>query len=716
MYGNMKSKKKYLKYKKERVILSDVLPYETPIIFSNRYFYDFLLTHKVHFLDNNIKWQDDDEALEKIIRILFGVGLDTEVISSKEYYLNKKIKLSTFKKPTNNDPDKQKKTWSFVSKPFVYKISHKEKEHRELTICHPRNQLQLVDFHHRYKELILYYCSMSPFSLRIPHKIAKFIYYKDKTHHQRLSKEDSIVEEFDKEYENLKSFFVYKDYSNIYKFYESYKFHRCEKKYNELMKLDISSCFDSIYTHSLAWALIDKRTVKENLTVLNGTFADKFDRLMQNLNYQETNGIVIGPEFSRIFAELILQHVDKTLSIRLKKNHGLVHKIHYEIFRYVDDYFIFYNDDSTKEIIQEELQVYLREYKLSLNSAKADTYKKPIITEISIAKQSIAELLNDKLKYRFEEIGKHEEDGDEQKWEAYEKELQQNKKGNIYVNSNKLITMFKTIIKKCDVEYKDVLNYSLSIVERKSAKIVSDFYTLIPDEKYEKNIVQAILNILDFSFFIYSVSPRVNTTIKLCRILKIYCDFLKRNGANVDFRHLVFKSIYDNTLFIMKKNKNCEHTQVETLYLLVALSELGKDYWLEESTLCYYFDIEKSNTLEYSSHSSLNYFSLTILIFYMKNKKRYDDLRMFIESKICSKYDKNMDYLKKDTELTLLFFDMLTCPYISKDTKRTLLKKYGISDTNLQDDIICKRKYWFMKWTDFDFAKELDAKRSSEVY
>ena len=34
---------------------------------------------------------------------------------------------------------------------------------------------------------------------------------------------------------------------------------------------------------------------------------------MQNLNYGETNGIVIGPEFSRIFAELILQEIDKSV-------------------------------------------------------------------------------------------------------------------------------------------------------------------------------------------------------------------------------------------------------------------------------------------------------------------------------------------------------------------------------------------------------------------
>jgi hypothetical protein len=162
-------------------------------------------------------------------------------------------------------------------------------------------------------------------------------------------------------------------------------------------------------------------------------------------------------------------------------------------------------------------------------------------------------------------------------------------------------------------------NYSLSVVERKSSKIISDFHKLMPDEKEknERQLVQAILNILDFSFFIYSVSPRVNTTIKLCRIIKIFCDFLKLGNANIDLRYLVFKTINDKTLDIFKKNKNREHTQVETLYLLLTLNELGKEFWLEEDALCEYFGINKRDGETYS----LNYFSLTVLLFYIKKKE-----------------------------------------------------------------------------------------------
>ena len=43
----MKKKKIKLRYKKERVVFSDVLPYELPITFTNRFFYRYLIKNEV---------------------------------------------------------------------------------------------------------------------------------------------------------------------------------------------------------------------------------------------------------------------------------------------------------------------------------------------------------------------------------------------------------------------------------------------------------------------------------------------------------------------------------------------------------------------------------------------------------------------------------------------------------------------------------------------
>jgi hypothetical protein len=434
---------------------------------------------------------------------------------------------------------------------------------------------------------------------------------------------------------------------------------------------------------------------------------------MQSLNYAETNGIIIGPEFSRIFAELILQSVDKKLLIKLSKSpYEKVHKKDYQIFRYVDDYFIFYNDEDTKKNVIEALQLELKEFKLYLNSNKAVTYDKPIITEITIAKQRIAKLLNEKINYKLD---------DKENKENVENESDENdlkKIGSIYVTSNHLITQFKTIIKECNVEYKDVLNYALAIIEIKFEKIINEFLKVTKKKTTEKNLIKAFLEILDFVFFIYAVSPRVNTTIKLCRILRVLTEFLKRKDGNSDLKHIVFKSVYDNICFILKKNKNDEHTQVETLYLLVALSELGRDYWLDETSLARYFNIEMNSPSVFSSSTStkLNYFSITVLLFYMKKKKRFNGLRDYMEKIILEKFKEKSKLLLKDAEFTFLLLDCLSCPYITTETKKSLLTIYKITNKRLQNLIINNKQVWFTQWVDFDFGKALDAKKSQEVY
>lgn len=683
-----KRKKKYIKYKKERVILSDVLPFEVPITFSNRHFYDFLLSCKIEIEGENIAiGKNDTPTNQEIVKLLFGINKEKPFTDSKVNF------------------DERKRD----AIPFGYKIVHKENDFRELAIIHPKNQLAVIGFYDTYRDLILYYSNKSQFSIRRPHRIAKYTYFIDRLHIEKLAEaNDEIVEQNDLEYENLKTFFVYKKYSNIHKFYESYQYHRCEKKFNYLFKFDISKCFDSIYTHSISWALLDKEVVKKYLPDSKQTFGNRFDILMQKLNYNETNGILIGPEFSRIFAELILQEIDDRAKQELKLA-GLHYKRDYEIFRYVDDYFVFYNDEAAKDKILSTFRLGLRDFKLSLNDSKTIQYKKPIITEITIAKQKINDLLNT-ISYKIEDF---EDDFEENGITPIKK-----KKGKIYIDSNSLITKFKTIIFEAKIDYKDILNYTFAIIERKLNSLVKNYFKIIDEKNTEKDFTNALLELLDFVFFLYSVSPRVNTTIKLCRILRIVTATLNLKGEfNNDFKHLVFKKIYDNIVFTLHKNKTVKHTQVETLYLLIALGELGNKYWLTEDVLASYLRIE-NNGADFYSETELNYFSIVVSLFYMKDKVRFKRLREFILQRLVEKFE-NVDYgyrIKK-AELILLLFDIIAYPFVNIDAiKRKLLTLYKIEDVGLQTNIINARNNWFTNWSEFDFGKALDAKQSQEVY
>lgn len=709
----MPPKKIRLPYKKERCLLSDVLPFEIPISFSNRHFYEFVLRHRVQKIGETIVWLKSTPTLDRIVCLLLCLPENPDRLSDiKKFVGEQELDFRQYKLDNKGiSPPKQEPNSERFMTPFSYKISHKQNEFRELCVPHPKSQLSVVDFYERCKETILYYTSLSPFSIRAPFKVSKYTYHKDSLHFERLSEDATQIEVVGKEYESLKSFFVYKDYSNIYKFYESYRYHRSEKKYNKLVKLDVSKCFDSIYTHSIGWAVIGKGAQKESLSKNSGTFPDQFDKLMHHMNLGETNGIIIGPEFSRIFAEIILQSIDREVEHKLRNcSKPLQNQADYEIYRYVDDYFIFYNDEDDKIVIVDELQHALKNYKLYLNTAKETVYEKPIITEITMAKQQIGRLLEDKIKFTIEKT-QSEEDGEEIE------------KGSIYINSNALITSFKTIIKTCKVEYKDMLNYTLSIVERKCENILSSYLKIAPEHRSQLQSVKALSAILEFVFFIYSVSPRVNTTIRLCRILRVIISFLKSGHVMPEQAQLIHKQIYDNVCFILRKNRTTEHTQVETLYLLIALSELGRDYWLEENILGEYLGVTNSNgSVLPKASRSLNYFSITVSLFYMRNKVRYSGLRAHIIDIAVDRIKKHSETCHKDSELVLLLFDLISCPYISAKKKCEALEIFGVTDATMANHIIEFRsiegrsQLWFTNWLDFDFGKELDAKRSQEVY
>lgn len=683
----MKLKKKRINWCNERVLLSDVLPYELPVTFSNRRFVNFIKKNGVRLEEHFLRWDKADSVLEPLLKILFAIPENKTVA-------NREIKIDNTR-----------------TIPFNYQIAHKEDDFRVLTVVHPLNQLAVVEFYEKYKELILYYCSISPFSIRKPHRIARFVYYKDRTHIERLAHdhEHKSAEEYDKEYENLKTYFSYKEISNVYKFYESYKYHRCEKKYSKLFKFDVSKCFDSIYTHSLSWALLNKEIVKEKIDPSKRTFPGRFDALMQNLNYGETNGIVIGPEFSRIFAEMILQRIDLDVMNALEKN-GVKFKVDYEIFRYVDDFFVFYNDDQIKEQILSAYRIQLKDYKLYLNDSKTALFENPIITGITMAKQKITDLLNSNLNFKKlkQSIETNEEEGKEEAQEA---------RYAFYLSSNKLITRFKTILKETEVPYKDILNYTLACIDRKIIKLIKLYNAMENKDEQELPVTKAIIEVLEFSFFLYSVSPRVNTTIKLCMILSKLTKLTKVKGNfNHDHKHLILKKIYDDIALILTKNKNSKFIQIETLYLLIALKELGREYRLDESLLCKYLCINDADG-DIKFNYDLNYFSITVLLFYIEKKPRYEKIRAALLQQIKKRYtDVPVENRRKTAELNLMFFDILSSPHLEEDFKKEIMGLYGIEDSSIQNDLILQRENCFTQWKDFDFAKALEAKKSQEVY
>ena len=734
----MRRKKIRLRYKKERVLLSDVLPYEVPFIFSNRYFYRFLVKNGVHIEGDRIVWNDNiTGGALSILAIILG---------------------RSFRDLNNNSVSiKREDIHKFISIPFTYRILHKPTKSRELSIIHPRNQILMVDFYDKYKSLIQYYCGIDKYSLRYPSKVACFFYYRDKLHKTLIGRKTDPLELFFNEYENLRTFFSYKRYNNIYKFYEDYRYQRAEKKFSHLLKFDIQNCFDSIYTHSIAWATSGGKDIyKKSFHGDDGTFSSKWDRMMQLMNYNETNGIVIGPEFSRIFAEVILQHIDNTVANELSKQKYEWER-DYVCYRYVDDYFFFYNDQECRKTALTLFDEKLKEFKLSISNEKTDTFERPFVTGITRAKIRIDDLIKYSLQYHHVAMNIYDSDKDDVDVDVdvssdfeecdilIDRQLVEDALADgsrLNLNSRVFNLTFKAILKECEVEAKDVINYTLSRVGTKLASDIKKFDRVFrvlckalcnaemngirPDIvkaklKKEKIMTDFLCEVIDVVFFLYASNKRINTTLKVINILNVIIAHLNNdyeiNSLEIEkysdyIRDVVFKKIQDELSLVLKTSSVESNTQLETLYFLIIAKQLRSKYHFTVPELKNYLD-----KLIYSDE--INALSIIILLYFYGNEERYNSLKNELIIKIKEKFSRESpETMLKSAEYCILTLDLISCPYIDYLDKKFILNKLGISQRELKQMInyFKTQKYMFTRWTKIDITKELSAKISQEVY
>ncbi|MEJ1374757.1 MAG: RNA-directed DNA polymerase [Candidatus Sedimenticola sp. (ex Thyasira tokunagai)] len=130
---------------------------------------------------------------------------------------------------------------------------------------------------------------------------------------------------------------------------------------------DIASCFHSIYTHSIPWAVIGFEEVKKKLADGGGRhWSDDLDKYLRKSKRNETQGVAIGPGTSSSVVELILGAVDKRL-----KDSGYIFR------RYIDDYVCYcINHEQAQKFIQ-QLGRELAVYKLNINLHKTKIIEMP---------------------------------------------------------------------------------------------------------------------------------------------------------------------------------------------------------------------------------------------------------------------------------------------------------------------------------------------------
>jgi hypothetical protein len=156
------------------------------------------------------------------------------------------------------------------------------------------------------------------------------------------------------------------------------------------LKVDITNCYNSMYTHSIAWAICGKEQAKSYLRTKEPQniksdyeIADTLDCFTRYLKNNETNGIIVGPYTSRIISEIILARIDALLEEK-----GFI------FVRYVDDYKFYFRTETHAQDSLSIIEKVLNEYDLSLNTSKTEIQKYPYEIIYDIKDQYVKALDN----------------------------------------------------------------------------------------------------------------------------------------------------------------------------------------------------------------------------------------------------------------------------------------------------------------------------------
>lgn len=246
------------------------------------------------------------------------------------------------------------------------------------------------------------------------------------------------------------------------------------------VQADIGTCFPSIYSHSVPWALVGKDNAKIN-KCNDSLWYNKIDKALRNNKNEETNGILIGPHASNLISEIILTKVDKKLS---EKN--------YQYVRHIDDYKCFVSSNEEAELFLLDLSTELKNYELNLNS------KKTVISKLPLA--SVNEWVN---------------------------RLNSFDVGNKKTDDNKIILEFKRLRALIDLAIELMVNENNSAIMNYTFKIISKKHLETRTYKYYIDYIHHLLLLYPYLTCTIEKSVFIPFEVESTRLKRISEDLYK---------------------------------------------------------------------------------------------------------------------------------------------------------------------------------------------
>lgn len=136
-------------------------------------------------------------------------------------------------------------------------------------------------------------------------------------------------------------------------------------EYNYVLIADVSRFYGTLYTHAIPWALHSKSWCKGTLhkPEYAASLGDQLDRAVRRGNEDQTLGIPVGPDTSRVLSEIVAVSVDRQLRTEL----GLTRD---RAVRHVDDWYIGFDTLGEAEAAMAVLSAACRDFQLEIHPEK----------------------------------------------------------------------------------------------------------------------------------------------------------------------------------------------------------------------------------------------------------------------------------------------------------------------------------------------------------
>ncbi len=464
-------------------ILSDLLPVELSELFSFTSFYSFLLE------------KEQQETLNSMVEVLK-------------------------KKKASGNSMMFKDGWS--TKPLKYYIMKGNKSVREMSLIQPFSAINLYLFIECYqKEILDYFEKSHCFSLRY-HKKNTDLYFKSRNKFTTEYFQPQSRHLGKKAIQQSGNYFKVVPFESINSFSDSLIWRTSNFRFKHYAKMDYKSCFDSIYTHSYSWMI--ERNVIDAKKAENTHLFITIDRILQNINGRSSNGIVVGPEFSRMIAEILLERIDNEVLSQLSTLGLRWHK-DYEIFRYVDDIFVFSNEQKNIDLIIDSYSHIGEKYRLRLNELKLIVDETPCLPKDWLEKTRILSDMLGNLFFRGRKADYDKLDEDKRFLVSAE-----------YVQVDRIKDEIAALMKQYPDARRTIVSFLLSTLLNNISK-KKNGYTLFGKRSNGKAFL-----IIDLSLYIYAFFPAYDQTRKIISLITYI-------GNEIDYKNdIELKQRLFNTL------------------------------------------------------------------------------------------------------------------------------------------------------------------------